>query len=52
MSQKHFQFLSNEQWSLIQSFMDWEPPLQRGTPRTDFRKIWNSIFYVLSHGCR
>ena len=52
MSQKHFKFLSDEEWNLIHSFMDWEPPLQRGVPRTDFRKIWNSIFYILSHGCR
>lgn len=52
MVQKHFKFLSDSQWELIYSLMNWNPPLQRGTPRTALRKIWNSIFYVLTHGCR
>lgn len=52
MSQKHFKFLSDHQWELVISLMQWNPPPQRGTPRTDLRKIWNSIFYILTHGCR
>ncbi len=47
-----FRQLSDEQWSLITSLMNWELPLERGTPRSDMRKVWNSIFYVLTHGCR
>ncbi len=31
--------------------MRWTPPLERGTKRTHLRKIWNSIFYILCHGC-
>ncbi len=52
MTQKHFKFLSDDQWELISSLMQWKPPLQRGIPRTDLRKIWNSILYILTHGCR
>jgi len=52
MSSKHFKLLSDSQWKIIFSLMNWKPPLQRGTPRTDLRKIWNSILYVLTHGCR
>ena len=52
MSQQHFKFLTNSQWELIFSLMQWESPLQRGIPRTDLRKIWNSILYILTHGCR
>ena len=52
MTQKHFKFLSDPQWELITNLMDWKPPPQRSVPRTDLRKIWNSIFYVLTHGCR
>ena len=52
MTQKHFKFLTDSQWELISSLMQWEPPLQRGIPRTDLRKIWNSILYILTHGCR
>lgn len=47
-----FAVLSDGQWAKIQKFMDWTPPLERGTKRTDLRRVWNSIFYVLSHGCR
>ena len=32
--------------------MNWKAPLQRGTPRIDLRKVWNSIFYILVLGCR
>ena len=49
---KSFSQLSDKQWKLIHEFMNWKPPLERGTPRSDLRKVWNSILYVLSHGCR
>ena len=49
---RSFSQLTDEQWNLIQSLMNWEPPLQWGTPRSDLRKVWNSIFYILVHGCR
>jgi len=52
MSKQHFKFLTDDQWELIFSLMQWEPPLQRGIPRTDLRRIWNSILYILTHGCR
>lgn len=52
MSKKHFKFLSDAQWKLLSNLMNWTPPLQRGIQRTELRKIWNSIFYVLTHGCR
>ena len=51
MSRRFIQ-LSDEQWQLIQELMNWEPPLERGTPRSDLRKVWNSILYVLVQGCR
>lgn len=47
-----FQHLSDEQWALIDSLMNWEKPLERGTPRSDLRKVWNSIFFILAQGCR
>ena len=47
-----FHHLSDEQWSLISGFMNWKLPLERGTPRSDMRKVWNSIFFVLTRGCR
>jgi len=47
-----FSELSDEQWKLIYKLMNWKPPLQRGTPRSDLRKVWNSIFYILVRGCR
>ena len=47
-----FHHLSDEQWSLVSKLMNWKLPLERGTPRSDLRKVWNSIFYVLTHGCR
>lgn len=49
---KKFSEITDEQWNLIQELMNWEPPLERGTPRSDLRKVWNSIFFILSHGCR
>lgn len=47
-----FSELSDEQWELIEGLMNWKPPLERGTPRSDLRKVWNSILYILVHGCR
>ena len=44
--------LSDDQWQLIQELMNWKAPFERGTPRSDLRKVWNSILYVLTHGCR
>lgn len=49
---KHFTRLSDSQWETIKSLVDWTPPPQRGIPRTDFRKIWNAILFVLTRGCR
>jgi len=50
--QKTFTSLSDEQWSVIQELMDWTPPTERGKPRANLRKVWNSIFYILTRGCR
>ena len=47
-----FSCLSNEQWFEVKKLMNWVPPLERGIPRSDLRKVWNSIFYILVHGCR
>jgi len=47
-----FHHLSDEQWSLISKLMQWKLPLERGTPRSDMRKVWNSILFILTHGCR
>ena len=49
---KSFHHLSDEQWSLISSLMNWKLPLERGTPRSNMRKVWSSILFVLTHGCR
>ncbi len=49
---KHFICLSDSQWATIQKLVNWVPPPQRGVPRTDFRKIWNSILFILTRGCR
>lgn len=47
-----FHHLSDSQWALVLNLMNWTPPPERGTPRSDLRKVWNSIFYILTHGCR
>ena len=47
-----FKTLSDEQWTALQELVELKLPLQRGIQRTDLRKIWNSIFYILSRGCR
>lgn len=44
--------LSDEQYQNLIHLMNWIPPLERGTPRTSFRKIWNSILYLIANGCR
>lgn len=49
---KHFICLSGSQWATIQELVNWTPPPQGGVPRADFRKIWNSILFVLTRGCR
>ena len=49
---KHFTHLSDSQWETIKELVNWTPPLQRGVARADFRKIWNSILFVLTTGCR
>ena len=49
---KHFTHLSDSQWKTIQELVNWAPPPQRGVPRADFRKIWNSVLFVLTRGCR
>jgi transposase len=50
--EKHFTHLSDPQWDIIQQLTKWTPPPQRGVPRADFRKVWNSILFVLTRGCR
>lgn len=47
-----FDQLTDAQWDVVQKLMNWEPPPQRGTPRSDLRKVWNSILYVTANGCR
>lgn len=49
---QHFTHLSDLQWKTIQGLINWTPPPQRGVPRADFRKVWNSILFVLTRGCR
>ena len=48
----HFKELNEEQWVMIQELMNWTPPKVRGKPRTHLKRVWNSIFYILTHGCR
>lgn len=47
-----FNYLSDEQWEIISRLMDTKFPLERGTPRSNMRKVWNSIIYILTRGCR
>lgn len=49
---KPFTHLSDAQWDLISTLMDTKFPPERGTPRSDMRKVWNSILYILTIGCR
>ena len=48
----NFRPLSDEQWSLIVDLMNTTFPLERGIPRSDLRKVWNSLLFVLTRGCR
>ena len=50
--EKSFHHLSDDQWGLISNLMNWKLPLERGTPRSDMRKVWSSILFVLTRGCR
>ena len=47
-----FQELNEDQWTLIQELMGWSPPKERGKPRTNLKRVWNAILYILTHGCR
>ncbi|MGE0634583.1 MAG: transposase [Parachlamydiales bacterium] len=47
-----FQELNESQWILIQELMSWSPPKARGKPRTNLKRVWNSILFILTHGCR
>lgn len=49
---KPFTQLSDKQWKCIESLVNWSPPPVRGGPRSDFRKVWNSILFILTRGCR
>lgn len=50
--EKNFTSLTDDQWTVIQKFMEWTPPLERGKSRTNLRNVWNSILYILTRGCR
>ena len=47
-----FHALSDEQWSFIVNLIELQLPLERGIPRSDLRKVWNSLLFVLTRGCR
>lgn len=49
---KTFHYLSDQQWELVFNLMNTSFARERGTPRSDMRKVWNSILFVLTHGCR
>ena len=49
---KHFKQLTDAQWNTLKQLMNWTSPLERRVPRADLRKVWNSILYVLTKGCR
>ena len=42
-----FKPLTDEQWELILKFMELDLPLEKGVKRSDLRKVWNSIFFIL-----
>jgi transposase len=52
MNKLGFSPLSDEQWVLILNLMNAQFPLERGIPRSDLKKVWNSILFVLTRGCR
>ncbi len=43
--------LSDEQWTLILNLMDKTFSPERGIPRSDLQKVWNSLLFVLNRGC-
>lgn len=47
-----FTKLSDDSWNLIEQLAQVKIPLQRGIARTDLRRVWNSIFYILVTGQR
>jgi transposase len=47
-----FQGLSDAQWTQVESLMGLTLPPERGIPRSDLRKVWNSLLFILSRGCR
>ena len=48
-----FTQLSDNEWQIIEKYLSkFSFPKVRGIPRTEFRKIWNSILYILVRGCR
>jgi transposase len=47
-----FQPLTDDQWGLILKLMELDLPPERGIKRSDLRKVWNSIFFILRKGCR
>ena len=45
--------LSDKEWQVVEKYLsEFSFPKVRGIPRTEFRKIWNSILYILVRGCR
>jgi transposase len=48
----NFDARTDSQWALITELMDQKLAPERGTPRASFRKVWNSILYVLGRACR
>jgi transposase len=52
MMSHNFHALSDQQWSLILNLMELQLPPERGIPRSDLRKVWNSLLFVLTRGCR
>ena len=50
---KPFTQLSDSQWILIEKALSKVTlPKVRDAPRSDLRRVWNSILYVLIRGCR
>jgi len=48
-----FNVLTDKEWVFIKNFLPehlFKP--QRGYPRADYRKVFNTIFYVLDNGCK
>jgi transposase len=48
----NFKPLSDEQWTLIFKLMNTTFPPERGVPPSDLRKVWNSLLFILTRGCR